>query len=246
MQCITLRLTLTAPLHHATHHRHDGCYEHGHLAASHASLLRLTLTHHYTTQPLTGMTEATRTAISRLAKASSLEGLPAKAGEPLNVCAYSDAKQRLYFFGQDVQQRVETLHYLTLSDLEQGVGAVRIGGAAGEDPQDRFYGGTRVTNLSFNSTGDRLLLSGPPSESIPYLGVVDLRNDDDSAPPTSSSSSSKKVAVRAPHRQLLPLEMRGRLLKAAWHPSWSSPWTAMWLRFASGPSRCGSDSQSIC
>jgi len=166
----------------------------------------------------TGMTEATRTAISRLAKASSLEGLPAKAGEPLNVCAYSDAKQRLYFFGQDVQQRVETLHYLTLSDLEQGVGAVRIGGTAGEDPQDRFYGGTRVTNLSFNSTGDRLLLSGPPSESIPYLGVVDLCNDDDAAPPSSSSSSSRKVALRAPHRQLLPLEMRGRLLKAAWHP----------------------------
>lgn len=159
------------------------------------------------------MTEATRTAISRLAKASSLDGLPAKAGEPLNVCAYSDAKQRLYFFGQDVQQGAETLHYLTLSDLEQGVGAVRIGGAVGEDPQDRFYGGTRVTSLAFNSTGDRLLLSGPPSESIPYLGVVDLRNDDEAGQP-----SSKEAVVRAPHRQLLPLEMRGRLLKAAWHP----------------------------
>lgn len=159
------------------------------------------------------MTEATRVVLSKLAKASSLRGLPTAAGEPLHVCAYSDAKQRLYFFGEDAKQPqadAEVLHHVTLSDLEQGVGTVRIGGAAGEAPQDRFYGGTRVASMVFNGTGDRLLLCGPAGEAAPYLGVVDLRNE--------GGSAAAGGGKRAPHHRLLSGEVHGRLLKAAWHP----------------------------
>ena len=163
------------------------------------------------------MAELTRVTLSKLAKASCLKGLPSQAGEPLNLCAYTEAKQRLYFFGQDTQTPnagdAEKLHYVTLSDLAEGVGVVRIGGGMGEAPQDRFYGGTRITDMTFNSAGDRLLLCGSPGQSTPYLGVVDLRNV-----ASSSSSSSAAAVPRAPHRQLLPLDMRGHLLKAAWHP----------------------------
>jgi hypothetical protein len=104
------------------------------------------------------------------------------------------------------------LHSITLADLGQGVSTVRIGGGAGEEPQDRFYAGTRVASLAFNPPGDRLLLVGAPSQLPPYLGVVDLRGL------RQPGNASKGAAGRAPHRQLLPAEASGRLLQAAWHP----------------------------
>jgi len=116
--------------------------------------------------------------------------------------------------GQDASTGAqdEALHYITLSDLGQGVGAVRIGGTPGEETQDRFYGGTRMASLAFNPPGDRLLLVGAPSELPPYLGVMDLRGLRQQQPSNGKGSS------RAPHRQLLPAEASGRLLQAAWHP----------------------------
>lgn len=57
---------------------------------------------------------------------------------------------------------------------------------------------------------------GAPSQVPPYLGVVDLRGL--RQPTTSKGASSGSAAVRAPHRQVLPPEVSGRLLQAAWHP----------------------------
>lgn len=104
---------------------------------------------------------------------------------------------------------------MTISDLGQGVGTVLIGGTPDEEPQDRFYPGTRVTSLAFNPAGDRVLLVGAPSEPTPYLGVVGLRGAGGTG---KASAAAAPATVRGPHRRLLSEETSARLRQAAWHP----------------------------
>lgn len=44
--------------------------------------------------------EITRKRLKELAQASGLQGLPTKGGEAMDLAAYSEAQQRLYFLGQ--------------------------------------------------------------------------------------------------------------------------------------------------
>lgn len=44
--------------------------------------------------------ELTRKRLQELAKGSGLQGLPSQGGERMELAAYNEAQQRLYFFGQ--------------------------------------------------------------------------------------------------------------------------------------------------
>lgn len=44
--------------------------------------------------------ELTRKRLKELAQVSGLHGLPTKGGEAMDLAAYSEAQQRLYFLGQ--------------------------------------------------------------------------------------------------------------------------------------------------
>lgn len=50
--------------------------------------------------PAEAASELTRKRLRELARASGLQGLPTKGGEAMDLAAYSEAQQQLYFLGQ--------------------------------------------------------------------------------------------------------------------------------------------------